>query len=218
MSQKKVSVVIEPPKKTNDRSRKTSEGSSTKGSLTRGTPSTPGKRSSVAFQDGRHMSIVDADGHGHHRRDSSGQLLMLPVDLTRRRRSQSWQGHPIPTVIEFEPTYRLEPTGKVPVKSIQSMMNTEVDGLLRDLDYSTDEAPSWAQILTERLKSETKCLLPPENRYKIVVSVVVVPKSQQGIQISSRCLWDTEYDTIINSVYENKDIHATATVYCVYAP
>lgn len=90
MPQKKISVVAQTA-----RSRKTSEASSSRSSLTKGAPST-GRRSSVTFQDGRRGSVhipLDGDTHSHHR--SVGHLLMLPVELGRRRRSHSWQGAPI---------------------------------------------------------------------------------------------------------------------------
>ena len=80
MSQKKVVVNV-------TRSRKTSEGSSTKSSLTRLTPATPNRKSAVGFHEGK---LVDGE-----RRDSLGQLLTLPADFGRRKRSYSWQGHPI---------------------------------------------------------------------------------------------------------------------------
>ena len=50
------------------------------------------------------------------------------------------------TTIEFEPTYRLEPTEKVPIADIKNMMKQEMDELLHGLEYSILEAPNWAKV------------------------------------------------------------------------
>lgn len=81
-----------------------------------------------------------------------------------------------------------------------------------------DDTVYASQVLTERLKTETKKILSASSRYKVVVCVVITPKFKQSMQICSRCMWETEYDTEINEVYENKDLQAVTTIYCVYTP
>lgn len=74
------------------------------------------------------------------------------------------------------------------------------------------------KVLGERLKCETKHLLTVGHRYKIVCTVAISQNCQQGIQISSRCLWEKEFDTVISTTYDSKTIHVTASVYCIYTP
>lgn len=84
MSQKKghtpVSVNVTGP------DRRISESSTQSSSHGRAPPSV-GKGSSVTFR--------ATGGTPHHLRDSLGQLLLFPVAFGQRRRSYSWQGHPI---------------------------------------------------------------------------------------------------------------------------
>ncbi|KAF6018341.1 TCTEX1D4 [Bugula neritina] len=143
--------------------------------------------------------------HSHHSRGHTGHRL----EIGSRRRSYSWQGHPIEPKIELEPTYQLEPTEKIAVAVLEKMMEREMKDLLHGLNYSVTEAPNWSKVLSERLKSEAKKLMP--NRYKLVASVVIAPKTRQSILSSSRCLWETEHDTVINSLYEDRNLIAIIT-------
>ena len=74
------------------------------------------------------------------------------------------------------------------------------------------------KVLTERLKSETKKFLMDGHRYKIVASVVITQDADQNMQICSRCLWETEYDTVISHTYNTKSLIAVANIYCVHTP
>lgn len=49
--------------------------------------------------------------------------------------------------IHLEPTYRIEPTGKIPVDDINVMMRRETEDLLQGLKYSLGEAPSWSKVI-----------------------------------------------------------------------
>ena len=78
--------------------RRISESSSK--SSTHRTPLSVGKGGSVTFNAN--------EGIPQHRRDSTGQLLLFPIEFGRRRRSYSWQGHPIRKFSSICPSKEIE--------------------------------------------------------------------------------------------------------------
>ena len=53
-------------------------------------------------------------------------------------------------------------------------------------------------------------------RYKIIVQVFVGQQKQQGIRVASRCLWDTETDSVGSYTYNNDSLWATVMVFGLY--
>jgi hypothetical protein len=53
-------------------------------------------------------------------------------------------------------------------------------------------------------------------RYKIIVMVAVGQKKDQGVAISSRCLWDTSTDNYVSVSFQNQQIWSTAIVFGLY--
>jgi len=68
--------------------------------------------------------------------------------------------------------------------------------------------------LPQVIKARVKDLVLP--RYKIVVVTHIGQLSGQGMQISSRCLWDPATDTFSSYVFKNTSLFALAVVYAVY--
>ena len=53
-------------------------------------------------------------------------------------------------------------------------------------------------------------------RYRIMCIVSIGQLDEQGIQLVSRCVWDTNRDTSASGSYKNKSLFAVATVFAVY--
>lgn len=53
-------------------------------------------------------------------------------------------------------------------------------------------------------------------RYKIVCIVHIGQLKDQGIQIASRCLWDSAHDSFATYEFKNRSLYAIASVYFVY--
>lgn len=54
-------------------------------------------------------------------------------------------------------------------------------------------------------------------RYKLVVQVTIGQMKDQGVMITSRCLWDTSTDNYTSANFQNEYIWASALVFGLYA-
>ncbi|NWH95269.1 TC1D3 protein, partial [Aegithalos caudatus] len=112
-------------------------------------------------------------------------------------------------------TYRLEPRTKVQ------------DGLLRDkaqailmvcklqeATYDGDSSPFLCASISEEILKAVKEL--DYDRYKYVVSVLIVEKANQAMIVASRCLWDVERDTWVSAKCETDTFIALALVMACY--
>lgn len=132
------------------------------------------------------------------------------------------------TVVEtILPTYRLKPmddekfyptkiktiSSKVLTESIESKMIGEKSiELWFDNPY---EFELLAMDIADTIK--IKCFESYQmTRYKIIVIVTVGQKKDQGVMISSRCLWDASTDNYVTVSYENQLIWSTAIVFGLY--
>ena len=53
-------------------------------------------------------------------------------------------------------------------------------------------------------------------RYKIMVQVTIGQMKDQGIKITSSCLWDTTTDNYATVSFQNQKIWASAIVFAMY--
>jgi len=119
----------------------------------------------------------------------------------------------------YEPSYRLEPNAKLPIAKIRTMIERELEDFFPGLEYSILEASNWVRVLTDRLKSLTRDLIQScGERYKVITMVTITQRHQQAMQISSQCMWEKEYDTVVSHEYKSPSMHAIGTVFCVYTP
>uniref|UniRef100_A0A8C6LLW9 Tctex1 domain containing 1 n=1 Tax=Nothobranchius furzeri TaxID=105023 RepID=A0A8C6LLW9_NOTFU len=77
-------------------------------------------------------------------------------------------------------------------------------------------APLRSWILMSKLifSQRVKELRIP--RFKIVVLVYISQPKDQGMQISSRCLWDATTDTFTSHSFRNSSLLAVGSIYAVY--
>ena len=53
-------------------------------------------------------------------------------------------------------------------------------------------------------------------RYKLISQVTIGQRKDQGVRISSRCLWDTSTDQCASASFQNELIWASALVFGLY--
>jgi hypothetical protein len=53
-------------------------------------------------------------------------------------------------------------------------------------------------------------------RYKFVVQVFIAEACNQGMRVSSRCLWDPETDGFAEFTHSTEHMHVTALVFGLY--
>ncbi|NWI49580.1 TC1D3 protein, partial [Calyptomena viridis] len=111
-------------------------------------------------------------------------------------------------------TYRLESRNKfqdclVRNKAQQILMNK-----LQQANYDGVSSPSLCASISEEILKAVKEF--DFDRYKYVVSVLIVEKANQAMIVASRCLWDVQRDTWVSAKCETETFIALALVMACY--
>ncbi|XP_064626014.1 dynein light chain Tctex-type protein 2B-like [Lineus longissimus] len=125
---------------------------------------------------------------------------------------QTWNS--ATNAMRLEPTYRMEPHKRFNDKKVEAVIKENLEQRLEGFKYTPRLGPMMSKILTEEIKESVKALC--FDRYKIIVSVTMGEKKNQGLRLSSRCTWDEHLDSFATYVFENSDIFCSVTVYGVY--
>ena len=137
------------------------------------------------------------------------------MTLTMRTKSDVSNDN-IKPQIQKEPTYKMQPdpgTGFSEFKvknAVFKLLEDECSGL----EYDQDICSKLACILAERVKEKVKTL--GFVRHKIAANVIVGQAGDQGIEVTSRCCWNTATDNFACVTYKNKTMNVIALVYGIY--
>uniref|UniRef100_A0A7S0CLV0 Dynein light chain n=1 Tax=Proboscia inermis TaxID=420281 RepID=A0A7S0CLV0_9STRA len=125
-----------------------------------------------------------------------------------------------------EPTYITKPGEDE--KFYPSQVMVIADAILKsELSGKVDEkwVGEWSEYsedfeslsidIADKIKEECKQKLEVE-RYKLMVQVTFGQMKNQGVRITSRCLWDTTTDNYATASYKNEHIWASAVVFGLY--
>nr|XP_002131536.1 tctex1 domain-containing protein 1-B-like [Ciona intestinalis] len=115
---------------------------------------------------------------------------------------------------QLENTYQLEPVDRFPVSSITKIMQEVMGDYLQNKPYEPEFCRKMTKVISDEVKLKVKELHVP--RYKVVCIVHIGQLNNQGLRISSQCLWNDKYDTFAACEYTNSGIFAAACVYGVY--
>jgi hypothetical protein len=96
--------------------------------------------------------------------------------------------------------------GKIDNEMILDWMDDDIDGAF----------PLKSKSIADKIKAAVRTELNVP-RYKIVVQVTIGQKKDQGVRITSRCLWDTHTDNYASINYRNEHIWASAMVFGLYS-
>ena len=134
--------------------------------------------------------------------------------LAQSSRSRQQQNEkPVP---RLENTYKVEPDdGKhFAIDKVESMLKETLERRLSNVTYSSENNRLLATDLTADIKSKVKALQFP--RYKLVCNVMITENKAQGLEIASRCIWNSSTDNFASYTYKNATLIAIANVYGVY--
>jgi len=115
----------------------------------------------------------------------------------------------------LEPTYRMEPKAKFYAPSVHALLKQILDNHLDGFTYNQKFTPTMTKVLSDEIKERAKAL--NFERYKLVVSVVLGERKDQGLMVSSRASWDAKLDSYATYTFQNATVFCTASVYGVYA-
>ncbi|XP_054136517.1 PHD finger protein 10 isoform X4 [Melozone crissalis] len=105
-------------------------------------------------------------------------------------------------------TYRLEPRTKVQDDLLQDKAQAILTNKLRYATYDGASSAFLCASISEEILNAVKEL--NYDRYKYVVSVLIVEKANQAMIVASRCLWDAQRDTWVSAKCETDTFIALA--------
>ncbi|MBN3325388.1 TC1DB protein, partial [Atractosteus spatula] len=97
---------------------------------------------------------------------------------------------------------------------VQQLLETTLDSYLSEASYNPTTCGLLTQNLSDLIHSKAKDINPP--RYKLVCLVILGQCNDQGLRVTSRCLWDTETDNFAVATFQNTSLFAVAVVYGLY--
>jgi hypothetical protein len=89
-----------------------------------------------------------------------------------------------------------------------------IETAIADYKYDANQAKQFSVALAERVRNHMKQL--PFPRYKIVIQVSIGQKKGQDLRITSRCIWDVQWDRHITITKETSDAYVTVTLFYIY--
>ncbi|XP_052551373.1 dynein light chain Tctex-type protein 2 isoform X2 [Tympanuchus pallidicinctus] len=116
--------------------------------------------------------------------------------------------------IKYLNTYRLEPYNKFQDRLVRDKAQAILTNKLQQAKYDADSSPSLCASLSEEILKATKEM--GFDRYKYVVTVLIVEKAGQAINVASRWVWDAQRDTWISAKYETETFIALALITACY--
>ncbi|KAJ8313106.1 hypothetical protein KUTeg_010479 [Tegillarca granosa] len=151
----------------------------------------------------------------------SGMSFFRIVAATRAwqrlaKKSKASSSQPQKPIVRLENTYRLEPvsgTAFSPEK-VENVIRDVLDSRLNKVTYHPARSKTLATDLSTVIKGRVKML--DFKRYKIVCNVIIMENKDQGVQVASRCIWNSSTDNFATYTYRNSSITAIAYVHGAY--
>ena len=97
---------------------------------------------------------------------------------------------------------------------VKELLHTVLLTNLADKDYNTETFTDLSRLICAEIKEKLKSL--NYERYKFVVNCVIGEQKGAGINMSGRCMWDSDTDNFAESIYMNESLFCVAAAYGVY--
>ena len=97
---------------------------------------------------------------------------------------------------------------------VRNAIQTILSNQLKDVKYSPKEIKALTSELSLLIQRKVKGL--GFDRHKLICNVVIGQRTDQGVQMASRCLWDPVNDNWASVEFVNDTVFAIATVHGVY--
>ncbi|KAL3868897.1 hypothetical protein ACJMK2_041653 [Sinanodonta woodiana] len=179
------------------------------------------KRMSIMMKDGE----APLSGPNIRRISRFEPRSSVQMGLSNRRMSQASRTsvsgtsigtRPIGLPVKLQNTYRIEPnpSEKFEPAVVSKMMKGVMESYLDGEKYDPKLCRNLAQNLSDVIKTRVKDLGYP--RYKLICTVTIGQKTNQGMQMASRCLWNKDLDSFAEARYSKDELYAVAVVYATY--
>lgn len=116
----------------------------------------------------------------------------------------------------IEPTYRMGPSEdeKFYPSQLEKVMERVVNEFFADKTYDASQAEEWTHQLSERILAESRKLNMP--RYKLISQVVIMQNDGQGVQVTSKSLWDCALDNWATCTFKSETLVCCAMLFGCY--
>tara|TARA_B100000780_G_C20797980_1_gene316911 strand:- start:215 stop:538 length:324 start_codon:yes stop_codon:yes gene_type:complete len=85
---------------------------------------------------------------------------------------------------------------------------------LVDVVWDEDECKDLSLNISDEIREKVKA--QDYSRYKIIVQCTIGENKQQGVLITSRCLWEPNTDNYAAASFKNDQVWANVMVFCCY--
>ncbi|KFV02807.1 Tctex1 domain-containing protein 3, partial [Tauraco erythrolophus] len=116
--------------------------------------------------------------------------------------------------IRYANTYRLQSHNRFRDYLVRDKAQAILTNTLQQAKYDGVSSPSLCASISEEILKAVKEL--NFDRYKYVVSVLIVEKAGQAITVASRWVWDVQRDTWVSAKCETETFIALALVMACY--
>ncbi|OXB65383.1 hypothetical protein ASZ78_017113 [Callipepla squamata] len=116
--------------------------------------------------------------------------------------------------VKYLNTNRLEPCNKFQDCLIRDKAQAILTNKLQHAKYDAASSPSLCASISEEILTAAKEM--GFDRYKYMVTVLIVEKAGQAVNVVSRWVWDVQRDTWISAKYETDTFIALALIMACY--
>ena len=97
---------------------------------------------------------------------------------------------------------------------VKELLHSILLTTLADKEYNTETFTDLSKSICAEIKEKLKNL--NYDRYKFIVQCVIGEQKGAGINMSGRCMWDSDTDNFAESIYMNESLFCVAAAYGVY--
>lgn len=98
-------------------------------------------------------------------------------------------------------------------EAIKHIITEELDRSLVDCDYDSERCVAQCASISQAVELRVKEISPRET--KVLAVVYIGEIRDQGLEITSQCLWDPETDKFVTASFRSKALFAVCTVFTV---
>ena len=99
-------------------------------------------------------------------------------------------------------------------RAVEMVVEGVIAEEIGDKPYNFQDSVQMAKDICAKVQERVKEM--DYIRYKLVVQTFIAEAGNQGIRISSRCLWDPDTDGFAEFTYSNQHMHVTTVVFGLY--
>ncbi|KAM9000848.1 tctex1 domain-containing protein 3 isoform X1 [Sarcophilus harrisii] len=116
--------------------------------------------------------------------------------------------------VKYANTYRMAPYRKFQAQTVQKKVQQILTDKLEKVKYDEETFSSLSLELADRILVAVKEF--GFSRYKFIIKIILIQKTGQSINVSSRWIWDVAWDTWLEAKHEAESYIALALVYALY--